>query len=42
MPESFLSVPNLLDGVQVTADKKDLLVQVNGRLSIESAPKLTY
>ena len=37
VPESFLSVPNLLDGVQVTADKKDLLVQVNGRLSIESA-----
>lgn len=36
VPESFLSVPNLLEGVQVTADKKDLLVQVNGRLSIES------
>ncbi len=36
VPESFLSVPRLLDGVQVRADKKDLLVQVNGRLSIES------
>ncbi len=37
VPESFLSVPQLLEGVQVTAVKKDLLVQVNGRFSIESA-----
>ncbi|WP_262417742.1 sugar dehydratase [Bacillus sp. YC2] len=37
VPDSFMSVPELLDGVQVTADEKDLLVQINRRVAIESS-----
>ncbi|MCC9021064.1 sugar dehydratase [Bacillus nakamurai] len=37
VPDSFMSVPELLDGVKVTEDQKDLLVQINQRAAIESS-----